>query len=76
MKIGQEFRAIAKFRSLKPFVFMVAVANVFDKVLEATTKPAGTDNTFNFMFGVAVRKLNCRRWSGVPVEGCIGGIGS
>jgi hypothetical protein len=55
---------------------MVAVANVFDEVLEATTKPAGTDNTFNFIFGVAIRKLNGRRWGVVPGEGCIGGIGS
>jgi hypothetical protein len=32
-EIGQEVWAIAKFRSRKSFVFMVAVADVFDKVL-------------------------------------------
>jgi hypothetical protein len=39
MKIGQDVWEIAKFRSRKPFVFMVAIVDVFDKVLLVDDAP-------------------------------------
>jgi hypothetical protein len=56
---------------LKAIRFHCRRNNAFGKVMCATSKPTGTDKPFNFVLGVAVRKLNSRRWSGVPVEGCI-----